>query len=657
MELQGVSTRFESRWRSKVSEICFVSSPAIELSQQGGRLVRSIPSLASTFIAAFLICRAATVSGQDYAAPLDAVFHGEKIGIEAVAGSQPTEVKRLARESAPEDMNLKGMASWALNYLIHNPRKHLDYECRFNVFPLYCPPTILGHDPVTFGDTDVRMDWEFMYMRDISGVTAGMDSQEGVRKRILGYRDDKNLSSFPYGKGEVGFEAFKKLGPDKSIPFSIGGEKIPSFWSTGKTMVALAETYLRTGDEEAKKSAREIFVALKEMAHWKDGLAFYDTKEILGGMLVEVFVRYWEITKDPEALDLALAFGEWIRRNSGINEDGSHGGHSHTTMHMVWGVAHLGLVTHSPLYIEWAKRVFDFMRRRGTDYGFMPAAFGDPNVLHFSETCATSDMVSIACCVAEAGHPDYWGHAERFVRNYIRESQFFITPEYIEHYRSLNKDKPEEVKAGIAMMKELEGGFLGTVSPNDLTVTRVSHFGGGPDYMLLWGCCAPEGMRTLYTVWKKIVTETDEGIFVNMHINRETVQAKVVSFLPHTGRLTAQANTGGDFFLRAPSWAPRDTIKAYRNGEPVEVVWGGPARAYLKFAKAWPTDELTITYPIIKFTQKIVIGEEPIKQPYSIEWLGNMVTGMTPKGPYLPMFTNTPRPLPEYEPFYAVKKD
>ncbi len=247
----------------------------------------------------------------------------------------------------------------------------------------------------------------------------------------------------------MGFEAFKKLPADKSIPFEIGGSKLPSFWSTGKTMVGLAETYLRTGDEGAKAQAARMFTGLKNVAHWHNGRVSFDSQEIIGGNFVEAFVRYWEITKDPEALKLALGFADDLMERSSIRPDGSHKDHSHTTMHMVWGVAHLGLVTGDPRYIEWSRRVFDFMSRRGTDYGWFPAAMGDADVQQFCETCATSDMVSIACCLAAAGYPDYWGNAERYVRNYIREVQFFITPEYEAYYSNLNPDNPDCVKQGI----------------------------------------------------------------------------------------------------------------------------------------------------------------------------------------------------------------
>ena len=78
------------------------------------------------------------------------------------------------------------------------------------------------------------------------------------------------------------------------------------------------------------------------------------------------------------------------------------------------------------------------------------------------------------------------------------------------------------MEKGIAMMKELEGGFLGTITPDDRTNWHTSPPGEalaydrGLDCMFLWGCCSPEGMRTLHTVWSKVVTETDSGTFINM---------------------------------------------------------------------------------------------------------------------------------------------
>jgi hypothetical protein len=134
----------------------------------------------------------------------------------------------------------------------------------------------------------------------------------------------------------------------------------------------------------------------------------------------------------------------------------------HSTLHGVWGVAHLGVVAGDMRYVEWSKKVYDYASQFGTGTGWISAALWDDPVRELSETCATSDMVSIASWLAKGGFPDYWDHVERAFRNYVRPFQFFASPEYVALYRELNKDKSEEkVQAGLARMRDLQGGFWG----------------------------------------------------------------------------------------------------------------------------------------------------------------------------------------------------
>ena len=62
--------------------------------------------------------------------------------------------------------DLVGMARWAMHYLVCNPQKPRGYECRFGIRPLSYPPAPGDddHDPVAPGDTEARMELEFVYM-------------------------------------------------------------------------------------------------------------------------------------------------------------------------------------------------------------------------------------------------------------------------------------------------------------------------------------------------------------------------------------------------------------------------------------------------------------------------------------------------------------
>ena len=90
---------------------------------------------------------------------------------------------QLMKNHKPQgDVNIKGMARWAMNYLLRTPRPELDYQPRFYCHPLMCPPVLAGWDSIVDGDTDCRMDWEFYYMRDICGATEGRDIEKAFHK-------------------------------------------------------------------------------------------------------------------------------------------------------------------------------------------------------------------------------------------------------------------------------------------------------------------------------------------------------------------------------------------------------------------------------------------------------------------------------------------
>lgn len=98
-------------------------------------------------------------------------------------------IHKLADSRVPQDIDLKRMAEWAMNYLIETPRKHLGYEPVFQCHPLRCPPSPEGQDPIVSCDTDARLDWEWYYMREISGSREGREVEAAFHKRMRDYID------------------------------------------------------------------------------------------------------------------------------------------------------------------------------------------------------------------------------------------------------------------------------------------------------------------------------------------------------------------------------------------------------------------------------------------------------------------------------------
>ncbi len=595
-------------------------------------------------------------------------FHDELLNVQLVLDSQPQDI--TAHQPAEPDMDLVGMARWALHALNNNPRPALDYECRFSMDMLAYPPGPVAdqHDPITAGDTENRMDWEFGYMKDMCGETFADEMAKGVRNRILGHLKEDNLCWIPTG-------SFARL---------------PGLWATnwttGKQLVSFCEDYRRSGDENLRSQCRKMFEAMISIVDWVDGRAYCkggnscwgkngwaitDSTPYSPAMLLEAVVTYYETFRDPEALDFAIAFAKgemaqdqwhnWIMKdpstltdeqkeqakltssfmevwptapmsaNLMVRPDGSFDHHSHMRGHSGWGMAHLASITRDPELVEWTKRLLDFFLMRGTDWGWIPESM---TWTHNSETCAVADVISMAAYMAQAGYPEYWDTVERFVRNYIREAQFFITPEYQAIYRELHPG--DEGEKGLAMAREFEGGFQGRMGINDKCAYPTSY-----DMM---GCCVPEGMRSIYTAWKFAVQNKPAGVFVNMCFDRETPEAKVSSFLPFTGRITVNAKIARDFYLRPPAWAPKGQIKAYRNQKQEPLLWRD---SYLLFENAQKGDELTLTYPLITFVQKQSKEELQLAvKTYTITWVGNTAVDIQPQGERLPLFRQVSKPLP-----------
>jgi hypothetical protein len=322
--------------------------------------------------------------------------------------------------------------------------------------------------------------------------------------------------------------------------------------------------------------------------------------------------------------------------------DGSFNGHSHATMHAVWGVAHLGVVTGEQKYIDFARRSWDYMLTRGTGTGWFPAGPDNCN-----ETCCISDMMSIASLMGQSGRTEYFDHVERYLRNYISPLQFIVTPEFEAAYRARHAAQgAEKVQQGLDELKKFQGGIIGGSGLNDYENALL----GGVSGFEMFGCCAPEGMRAIHTAWTNTIDRLPEsklgpaGVYVNLSFSRDSQWGRVVSFMPEQGRLTVRSAVTNAFFLRPPHWAPRDDVRAFVGGNRVPLNWSG---AYVRF-DANPGDELTITYPLVEFSHEVA-GLWKSCAPdlrMKFQWLGNQVVAATPPAKGTPLFARTPRSLP-----------
>ncbi len=556
-------------------------------------------------------------------------YHGEISDLETITSEQAA---GLLRSFSRSDISLTEIAKAAMNYLTRNPLANRDCACRFNINPSAYPLAVKDEDDNTaFGDTEVRMLRAFNFMREMSGTTDGADIEATIRRRVLGYVRENGMSYC------------RDCNTTDPEPVALN-------WTMANTISYLVESYRFTGEKRELDIAKRLVGGLKKMADWDTGRAFYAGG--LGGWkegawtmtgckdsypcIVEPLMEYYDVTADADALDFASAFAEGTLarlqtnlRDNGIRDDGSFGGYnSHLHMRAVSGIVHLGTETKNTRFIEWGRRVYDFLMSHGTEWGWCsegpPPNGGDsPEYAGRSETCIVGDMAETALWLAMSGYTGCWDDLERFVRNYVRESQFFVTPEYRAFYTELHKADPNGAIDGLEQATEFEGGFIARLTPNSLVYDKTS--------INMMGCCPPEAMRALHIAWSNVVRRSDKGVFVNLAFDRDSDDATVKAHTPDKGRLTAVVKAPADFYLRPPSWAERSDVKAFRGNEEVSAVWSGD---YVKFPDASAGEVLSIAYPVITFRQTVTIAGGT----YTYRWVGNSVVGVEPVASVLPLF-------------------
>jgi hypothetical protein len=157
------------------------------------------------------------------------------------------------------------------------------------------------------------------------------------------------------------------------------------------------------------------------------------------------------------------------------------------------------------------------------------------------------------------------------------------------------------------------------------------------------GCCLGAGIRACFLALDNAIPkkdEKDDTVYVNMAFSRNSTWLEVISYHPYEGRIDifvhddeniANINNIKNVMVRIPSWVNKEEIQVSINDKLISADF---ENIFIKLSKIKKGDYIKIEYPLaLNSKSETVNGTE-----YSVEWKGDTVIGINPKGEMYPIF-------------------
>jgi hypothetical protein len=358
-------------------------------------------------------------------------------------------------------------------------------------------------------------------------------------------------------------------------------------------------------------------------------------------------VRWYELSGNESALKLATYLTNWIVYHTDLfQDDGSFTlaksesekepsgydfhGHVDSRLITVSGIIRCGIAANEDDFVKYGKRVVDYVDRlcRGTGSNSFGWVYENVEQVQ-CETCAINRMIDCAVQLARAGYPEYWNLVERAARNQLVENQLRDI-DWVKSTKQMN-DTEDVIYNNVA--ERVKGGWAGWSFPNDWVGPHTVP--EAPQIM----CCCVTGAEALYSVWSNIVIKDDEGVWINLLLNRSTRWVDVNSYSPYEGRIEITVKDASDLFIRLPEWVDKSKVAVTVDGAPQPFSWRGD---YVHLGNLVIGQEVTVTYPLRQFTETFYLISEngsPMESyKYTVTWKGDTVIGISPKGQYYPLY-------------------
>lgn len=333
------------------------------------------------------------------------------------------------------------------------------------------------------------------------------------------------------------------------------------------------------------------------------------------GRMISSLLLYARVSDDGLGLELAGRFARSVREQC-FTEAGeltdAAGEHMHSIEGTVTGLIAYGLAAGDPDYVALGKRLYDVgLRPYRMSTGWAQET-RRPGGTPSGEANNTTDLIQIACLLAEAGHVRYYQDAERMIRNGLLRSQVRDTS-WIPTCDSPPADTGDMTFRDIAA--RIRGAFC-FARPNAFLAYNADLVGGG-----LQGLCE---------AWNRAITTKNGRTRVNLYFSRKSDAIDLVSHLPRQGVLELIAHRDVDLAVRVPIWAEEATAAIDGDAAPSAVAGG-----YLQVGAVRAGSNVLIRFQPVAESS---MTEHVSPGTYTTWWLGDTVVGIDPPGRIMPLY-------------------
>ena len=414
-----------------------------------------------------------------------------------------------------------------------------------------------------------------------------------------------------------------------------------------RVLLGLTNWHEHTGGSEERKTLRSygdklveamVRTARKKGESWSmpgmfysPAKGFWDDARTPGkhGRTIMPLVRYTKATGYEVALKLAERYANHVLgisdtfhfdRSGHFKGFGDEATHVHSVGATVSGLIMLGVELDRKELVETGRAIYEYgLKSISTDFGWMvesnpktPTSRRNPKLRQTTcEGCCITDLIECAIYLARAGYPQYWGEAERYLRNHLFENQM-TTVDWVKSQGTHD------------MQARMLGSFSARSSPNRLFDL---YHPSGPI-----GCCNTANLRALHLAWKHGLERDGNKFYANLLFDRETDFAKLETGLPERGHLRVTIKADGDLYLRIPDWA-RHTVRYQPEATRDYASWVGP---YQKIPGCKRGQKIVADFPLRR--QRTEWLERLLGITYQTEWLGDTVVSISPPGNCFPLY-------------------